>query len=217
MSEKKGFVLVLEGLPGSGKTTIGKMFGKKHWEFFPEVATLASKHGIIVGPNADLRSEIYILDEEIRREEKVKILKEQGKRIVLDNFHSLNLAYAKARNFRNKTIGYKIYLMHYQLATMTGKILKPDLYVYLKIPIEVSIKRQVERNMPQIASLDPEFLQLVQKNLEDFHKLYEPDIPRVTLDATIDPQKLVALIEQAISKVEKEKRIYYFFKYRMSN
>lgn len=182
------------------------MFEKNHWEYFPEVATLASKHGMIVGPNADLRSEIYILDEEIRREERVKILKEQGKRIVLDNFHSLNLAYARARSTRNKTIGYDIYLMHYQLATMTGKILKPDLYVYLDIPIKISVTRQLERNMPEIASLDFEFLRLVQMYLEDFHKLYESDVPRMILDGTISPEKLVRSIEKAVLKIEKRGR-----------
>lgn len=203
MNEAKGFVLVLEGLPGAGKTTIGKALEKKGWTYFPEVATLAASHGIIVGPDANLISEIYILDEEIRREERVKILKEKGEKIVLDNFHSLNLAYAKARSVRNKIFGYEIYLMHYQLAAMTGKILRPDLYIYLKITIEESIKRQLERNMPQIASLDPDFLKDVEKNLEDFHRIYEPEIPRVILDATVDPQKILILIEQEILKVQK--------------
>jgi thymidylate kinase len=192
-------------LPGAGKTTIGEVLKGKGWEYFPEVATLAASHGIVVGPDANLFSEIYILDEEIRREERVKNLKKQGERIVLDNFHSLNLSYAKARNCRSGTFGYEIYLMHYQLAALTGKILKPDLYVYLSIPVDISIRRQVERNMPQIASLDSEFLHLVEKNLEDFHKLYEPDVPRIKLDATIDPPKLIALIEKEVSKVEKRK------------
>jgi thymidylate kinase len=205
MSEKSGFVLTLEGLPGSGKTTISEALKAKGWEYFPEVATLAASHGIVVGPNANLFSEIYILDEEIRREERVKTLKKQGEKIVLDNFHSLNLAYAKARNSRSRTFGYEIYLMHYQLAALTGKILKPDLYVYLKVSVDVSIKRQVERKMPEIASLDPEFLHLVERNLEDFHKLYEPDVPRVTFEATTDPLKLVTLIEKEVSKLEKRK------------
>lgn len=204
MNEKKGFILVLEGLPGAGKTTIGEALKKKGWKYFPEVATLAASHGIVVGPEANLLSEIYILDEEIRREENVKNLMGQGEKVVLDNFHSLNLAYAEARNCRNRTFGYEIYLMHYQLATMTGKILKPDLYVCLKIPVDVSIERQIERNMPQIASLDPEFLRLVEKNLEDFHKLYEPDVPRMTLDATTDTQKLLASIEQKVKETEEK-------------
>jgi len=173
-------IVVVEGLPGSGKTTLAKMLEKDGWTRFPEVATETAAAQIAVAASDDLALDPFIMCEEVRREERARL--SPSNQILLESSHIANLAWAKARADRFKTCGYETYLKYYQMARAKNRLLKISAYLLLDITPRVSKQRYPK--VGRIELPDERFLSSVSKNLLSFHERLEPSVPLHVLDTT---------------------------------
>jgi len=79
-------VVVLEGLPGSGKTSLARKFGRIGRTLFPETASEIAGSRIVVSASDDPRLDTYIMCQEVRREERVKL--SRSTQILLESSHT---------------------------------------------------------------------------------------------------------------------------------
>ncbi|MFQ5710765.1 MAG: AAA family ATPase [Candidatus Geothermarchaeales archaeon] len=190
-SRKRGFFLVLEGLPGSGKTTVGELLKELEWVFFPEVATLLGERGIPIGDRGDTSSDFLIFAEEFRRVKEIERHIGEGRNVVVDSYFPTDLAFAYARYKQNQSQCYSICLNLYLSAQTAGTILKPDLYVYFDIPLRASVERQTKRRNDEFTTLNVNLLRNVKKHLSYVHHTFESEIPVLKVDARKTSKEII--------------------------
>lgn len=207
-NRKPGFFLVLEGLPGSGKTTIGQILASRGWTYFPEIATVLGKNEIPIGDRGTTLTDFMVFNEEIRRIAEIEKLVSNGKDVIVDGYLPTDLSFAYARYKRHQSTCYPTLLSYYINALVQGGILKPSLYVFMEIPATVSVERQRTRNNEMLTTLSLEMLQNVTKHLDYVHDIFESDVPVIKMNATKPQDKLTEEILSAIQKRREElKRI----------
>jgi len=194
---KRGLFLVLEGLPGSGKTTICKMLEDLGWKVFPEVAAVVGASGIPIGDRGDTSSDYLIFIEETRRLNDIKKSLVDGQNIVVDSYFPTDLSFAYARYMRKQSSAYPTCLSLYINAWATDAIPKPDLYVYLYTPIETAVERQRDRNKENFTTLNLDLLKNVDEHLHFIHEIFEKDVRVLRIDATKKSTEIVDEILKA--------------------
>jgi len=202
-SKERGLFLVLEGLPGSGKTTVGELLKELGWVFFPEVATLLGARGIPIGDRGDTSSDFLIFAEEIQRVKEMERHVLEGKNVVVDSYFPTNLAFAFARYKQKQSLCYPTCLNLYLNAQAAGTILKPDLYVYFDIPLRASVKRQKNRKKDDFTTLNVKLLRDVKKHVSFVHEVFESEIPVFTVDARKTSEEIVKDILNFVEKRRK--------------
>ncbi|KAG5874100.1 hypothetical protein JTB14_005896 [Gonioctena quinquepunctata] len=137
-------LIVLEGLDGSGKTTVGNRFAKKigamKWKTPPESITQI-RH--LFDQHADLRTAYYSLGNYIAALEVEILLKKTP--VVMDRFWHSTAAYAMAQSVQDNEEtdnmppeGNKIY-------NWPEDLFKPDIVLLLNVSEEVRTQRQSRR------------------------------------------------------------------------
>ncbi|MFQ6080647.1 MAG: dTMP kinase [Candidatus Bathyarchaeia archaeon] len=203
---ERGFFLVLEGLPGSGKTTVGRFLEQSGWIFFPEVATILGERGIPIGDRGDTSSDFLIFSEEIQRVREIKQHISEGRNVVADSYFPTDLSFAYARYKQNQSTCYPTCLNLYLNALTAGTILMPDLYVYLDIPIKASMKRQRNRKKDDFTTLNVDILQDVRRHLLFVHQVFESEVPVLEVNAQRDAKEIAKTILNAVERHKKVSR-----------
>lgn len=134
-------IIVFEGMPGSGKTLTIQLLKKslgKRAVVFPQIV-IPSRRGA-----TGLSLSKKYLDAEVRRWEKVQMLANHQKYLLLDRTFLTTLAYAYARSQQTGTpIAYQKLLEYFQRLGIAHRSPKPShLFLFL-----VNINRGIERRM----------------------------------------------------------------------
>jgi thymidylate kinase len=203
-NRKLGFFLVLEGLPGSGKTTIGQILASREWTYFPEIATVLGKNEIPIGDRGTTLTDYIVFNEEIRRMAEIEKLISNGRDVAVDGYLPTDLSFAYARYKRHQSMSYPTLFSYYINALVQGNILKPNLYVFMEIPVAVSVERQRIRNNEMLTTLSLDVLQNVAKHLDYVHDIFESDVPVIRVNATKLQDEITEEILSAIQKRRKE-------------
>ena len=138
-------LIVLEGLPGSGKTRHIEFLSKHSYKIIKEIALKPPK----------ALGEAFFLKNDI---EKYKLVPPKGI-IVMDRNYASTLAY----NFSmllNSDFAFFDVLRWYLSAKKYGKIWQPYSYIYIKTPIKESLKRK-KRKIAHPAWSDPAKLRMM--------------------------------------------------------
>jgi len=204
---KRGFFLVLEGLPGSGKTTIGQILAPRGWTYFPEIATVLGKNEIPIGDQGTTLTDFTVFNEEIHRMAEIGKLVSNGKDVAVDGYLPTDLSFAYARYTRHQSMCYPTLFSYYINALVQGSILKPNLYVFLDIPINTSVERQRTRNNEMLTTLSLDMLQNVTKHLDYVHEIFESDVPVIRVNATKLQGEITEEILSAIQRRREELKI----------
>lgn len=201
---RKGFLLVLEGLPGAGKTTAGQSLVAHGWKFYPEVATTLAMKGVPVGDKGNTRTDQLIFSEEMRRVSNFKKDLAGGLRVVADGYFPTDLAFAYARFLSRTSNSYPECLRRYLNAAYEGKILLPDMYLHFKIPIGLSQKRQGRRGRKNLTTMRKRLLENVQEHLAFIHKAIEPSVPTVEIDAVSQKDQITRTILKLVGELNRK-------------
>lgn len=203
--KERGILVVLEGLPGSGKTSVGRLMSSYGWKFYPEVATTLAEKGLPVGDAGTTETDLQIFKEEIRRVREIGADLAKGFDVVLDGYFPTDLSFAYSRSQQGKSSCYVSLLEKYLQATRRGLLLKPDLYIYLDINTDVSVSRQQERHAPHLKTIDKKTLADVERHMRFMHEIFENDVPLVRVDATRSSGEVFQDVVKEVNKLARKK------------
>lgn len=158
---KKGKFIVLDGNDGSGKATQSRLLVKRLSEegiesialdfpaydrnFFGAFIgeCLAGKHGDFLHMDPKIASALYALDR-VESSESIHGALEEGNLIIADRFSSSNQIHQGGKianeSERAAFLGWLDRMEHDVL-----KIPRPDLIIYLHVPVEISLKLLLEK------------------------------------------------------------------------
>ncbi len=183
-------IIVLEGLPGAGKTTIAKLLKREH--------SFGMVEQIIIDPKS-LRKEggkfknpYFVNDEE--KCFLAKKLANNHKHVVMDRNYISTLAFNYAAKFDPKnnssfSIARKWYSKNYKKT-----IFPPDLYIYLRTPIQFCFSRKKRRENPENPWTDPDHLKKMKYFYENIFPIMEPQVPKITISGKLPIKNIIKKI-----------------------
>lgn len=137
---KKKKLIVFEGIPGAGKTSIANLLRKEQktnsWVFLPEIH-LDDAHD-------DLNASFLYIREEIKRGKEIKkFLASDSNVLIMDRNYFSTMAYCFARSrLTGKLSEYRKLETFLKGFLNSGEIYKPTQTIFLDVSIEESIKRR---------------------------------------------------------------------------
>lgn len=116
-----------------------------------------------------------------------KSAEETFKIVLVDRSYVSTLAYNYVRYKQELDNHYKITLEWYMNGKQKGILPSPDLFVFLKVPPDISTRRAKENNR----YFDSENPSIGEEFYEIFFDTFEPDVPLLILDGTLSHDKLI--------------------------
>lgn len=171
--KRKGKLIVVEGIDGSGKTTFSKALYEKLKEkrnnfifsFEPTFGPIGKKIKEILSKKEERLQELRMLffkDRAWHVENLIIPALKEGKWIILDRYYLSTLAYQGAQGFSLKDL-----LIESETIAPI-----PDLVIYLDLPLDVAFERMKNREKDLSLFEKKEFLRRVKKNYENCLKLF---------------------------------------------
>jgi thymidylate kinase len=161
--------IIIEGLPATGKSEVSnflKIYFPDSYRYLPEMTTeIVNKHKINI--IKDRKKLTDVLEQEIvLRQNEIADLKNELEQksdygIILEESHiGVHWAYSKFFND-------KYFLDKYE--QMKEKLVFPDFFIRLIIPFDLSYKRQIARNTPDL-EVNTDAIKTMYENLKEWHK-----------------------------------------------
>lgn len=182
-------LMVLEGLPGAGKTTIKEYFDK---EFSFEVVDQ------ILPNNPDEDKNLTLSDILNSDEEKTMIFKNTSKKnVLMDRYYASTLAYSWAYDKVFHTNTYSQVERWYGQGLSSGKLIKPFIVFLIEIPLDYSFlrKNRIEDNSSQNPWVRKDFLKYFAKYYAYFYSEIETKTLLVKIDGTKPLKEIVKIIK----------------------
>lgn len=191
-----GKIIAFVGLPGSGKTSIAKdiVARLENGILMPEVAETAAAKGFEVADRASIGTETWFLTQYYTRGVEAKRLKEEGKVVIMDGNYANSLAFGFANFVKSNNPSFFMHFPSYIVNKAVDTLVKPDAYVYFKIPTHVSIKRQDKRQREELRTKDTH-LDDVSRFYRTFFSILEPEIPLYEIDASQPKERVIKAVE----------------------
>lgn len=162
--------IIIEGLPATGKSEVSnflKIYFPDNFYYFPELTTeIVRKHklNILVDRNKltdAFAEEICVRQNDIENKKKEFESKGVKNAVIFEESHiGVHWSYSKHLNdeyFLNKYPQIK------------DKLVFPDFFIRLLIPFELSYKRQIARNTPDV-EVSAEIIKQMYEYLLEWHK-----------------------------------------------
>lgn len=185
----KGALIVIDGIDGSGKATQSKLLASRlraeghavEEASFPRYGTpvfgellgecLAGKHGDFLHLDPKIASTLYALD---RHEASagIRASREEGRVVIADRYASSNQIHqgGKIRDTekRGAFLSWLDRMEHEAL-----EVPRPDVVVYLRVPVDVSLALLSKEREAKNAALDGETKDLAEKDRMYLERSYE--------------------------------------------
>jgi thymidylate kinase len=189
-----GIIIVFEGLPGCGKSSIAKEVEKNisNIVIMPELSEIAALKGFEVADRASIGTETWFLTQYYTRGTEAKRLKEEGKTIIMDRNYASSLAFGFANFVASNNPSLFMHFPSYIVNKAAGTLVKPDAYIFFKIPVSESVKRMDSREdlKEELRTNSVQVLQDCERFYKAFFTILEPEVPFYEVDAT-KPKKAV--------------------------
>jgi thymidylate kinase len=170
-------IVVFEGLPGCGKSSIARDVAKKiqNCIVMPEVSELAAAKGFEVADRASIGTETWFLTQYYTRGTEAKRLRAEGKTVIEDRNYASSLAFGFANFVASNNPSIFMHFPSYIVNKAVGTLVEPDAYIFFKIPVSESVKRQDSREELKTGNV------AVLKDCARFYRVFftilEPEVP----------------------------------------
>jgi len=183
-----GMIVVFEGLPGCGKSSIAREVVKRiqNCVMMPEVSELAASKGFEVADRASIGTETWFLTQYYTRGTEAKRLKEEGKVVIEDRNYASSLAFGFANFVASNNPSIFMHFPSYIVNKAVGTLVKPDAYIFFKIPVSESVRRQDSREemREELRTGNVNVLRDCARFYRAFFTILEPEVPLYEVDAT---------------------------------
>jgi thymidylate kinase len=182
-----GMIVVFEGLPGCGKSSIAREVVKRiqNCVMMPEVSELAASKGFEVADRASIGTETWFLTQYYTRGTEAKRLREDGKVVIEDRNYASSLAFGFANFVASNNPSIFMHFPSYIVNKAVGTLVKPDAYIFFKIPVSESVKRQDSREemREELRTGNVNVLRDCARFYRAFFTILEPEVPLYEVDA----------------------------------
>ncbi|MCD6225991.1 deoxynucleoside kinase [bacterium] len=182
-------IIVLEGLPGAGKTTIAELLAKEY--------SFGLVEQIVVDVNEikkqkDFKNPYFINDENKCTLARKMCSKHQH--VVVDRNYISTLAFNYAvrndpEHHSSFTIARKWYLNSFR-----KKLIPPNLYIYLRSPIKFCFIRKNRKPSPRSPWTNNYCLKKMKHFYENIFPLMEPEVPKISISSKLPIKKVIKII-----------------------
>jgi thymidylate kinase len=184
----KGLIIVFEGLPGCGKSSIAREAIKRleNTILMPEVSEMAASRGFEVADRASIGTETWFLTQYYTRGTEAERLRNEGKNVIMDRNYASSLAFGFANFVTNSNPSLFMHFPSYIVNKAVGTLVKPDAYLFFRIPVEESVRRQDSREelKEELRTGSIEVLNNCERFYKAFFSILEPEVSLFEIDAT---------------------------------
>lgn len=182
----KNKIIVLEGLPGTGKTTLGNLFNQEML-VIPEMILdeAASKEA----------GELFYFKNDLA---KIKKAKDTGDTVLVERSYASTLAHNYAKLKIDGNDDYFKVLEAFAKNKKEGQLV-PDLYIYLKIGVKKSLIRKNRAETSADIWTQEKYLSAIESYYNNYFQLMEPDVPVVVIDGEMELDDIYVEIKKYLA------------------
>lgn len=185
MSNNK--VIVIEGLPGTGKTTLANKFADKGVRVIPEMFLKMDENSY--------RDELFFFQNDIA---KVMEGRRIGGIVLVERTYPSTLAHNYSRLIIDNKPEYFNILKAFSENKLREKIV-PDLYIYINIDVKTSLLRKNRPVTQNDIWTQEKYLNYIKDFYENYFQVMEPNIPLFVIDGKQSLDKIYEDIRKIIS------------------
>lgn len=201
-------IVVFEGLPGCGKSSIAREVVKnvQNCVIMPEVSELAASKGFEVADRASIGTETWFLTQYYTRGTEAKRLREEGKIVIEDRNYASSLAFGFANFVASNNPSIFMHFPSYIVNKAVGTLVKPDAYIFFKIPVSESVKRQDSREelREELRTSDINVLRDCERFYRVFFTILEPEVLLYEIDATRPKESVLEDVLQILEELTRK-------------
>ena len=203
-----GLIVAFEGLPGCGKSSVAREVEKKITDcvVMPEVSELAASKGFEVADRASIGTETWFLTQYYTRGTEADRLRKEGKLVIQDRNYASSLAFGFANFVASNNPSIFMHFPSYIVNKAVGTLVKPDAYLFFRIPISESVKRQDSREemREELKTGNINVLMDCERFYKAFFAILEPEVPLYEIDATSSMQSVLKEVLIILEKLMKK-------------
>lgn len=163
-------IIILEGLPGAGKSTLANRFHEDAF-IIPEIV-------LDISNEKGKQNEFFYLENDY---EKLKRARENKGITFIERSYASTLAHNYARLILDGSKDYFFLLESFAKNKAKDKI-TPVTYLYLDIEVRTSLLRKKRPVLTDDLWTQEKYLNIIHDYYKNYFYLLEPDIPIITLD-----------------------------------
>ncbi len=202
-----GVLVAVEGLPGCGKSSIAKEVAGEFEDcvIIPEVSETAASKGFEVADRASIGTEAWFLTQYYTRDVEAGRLKAEGKLVIEDRNYASSLAFGYANFVTSSNASFFMHFPSYIVNKAVGTLVRPDAYVFFRIPVEVSVERMGSRDKltEELRTGSVSVLKECERFYRAFFAVLEPEVPLYEVDATRSKDAVLGEVRDILNKIVK--------------
>jgi len=203
-----GLIVAFEGLPGCGKSSVAREVARKIGDcvVMPEVSEMAASRGFEVADRASIGTETWFLTQYYTRGTEAARLRDEGKTVIMDRNYASSLAFGFANFVASNNPSIFMHFPSYIVNKAVGTLVKPDAYVFFRIPVPVSVRRQDSREemREELRTGSLGVLRDCERFYRAFFTILEPEVPLFEVDATRPKEEVLEEVLRILRKLTRE-------------